>query len=136
MTEGTKALEVQQQELAQIGGTERMRAKTTYTPRTDIYETDENVVLLVDMPGVSEESIDITLEKNILSINGQSVDIAPEGYALVFAEYEPGDFDRSFRLTDQINRDGIQAAYRDGVLYLTLPKAEKAKARKIQITAG
>ena len=136
MTEGTKALEVQQPELAQIEGTERMRARTTYTPRTDIYETDENVVLMVDMPGVSEDSIDITLENNILAITGNSMDIAPEGYGLVFAEYEPGDFERSFRLTDQINRDGIQAAYRDGVLSLTLPKAEKAKARKIKITTG
>lgn len=136
MTEGTKALEVQEPELAQIEGTERMRAKTTYIPRTDIYETDESVVLILDMPGMSEESIDITLENNILAITGNSMEIAPEGYALVFAEYEPGDFERSFRLTDQIDRDGIQAAYRDGVLSLTLPKAEKAKARKIQITTG
>ena len=136
MTEETKALEVQEPGLAQIEGTERMRARTIYTPRTDIYETDDNVMLIVDMPGVGEESIDITLENNILAISGKSMDIASEEYALVFAEYEPGDFERSFRLTDQIDRDGIQAVYQDGVLTLTLPKAEKAKARKIPITTG
>jgi len=136
MTEETKALEVQEPGLAQIEGTERMRARTIYTPRTDIYETDDNVMLIVDMPGMGEESIDITLENNILAISGNSMDIASEGHALVFAEYEPGDYERSFRLTDQIDRDGIQAVYQDGVLTLTLPKAEKAKARKIPITTG
>lgn len=136
MTEETKALEVQEQELAEIQGTERMRARTTFIPRTDIFETTEAVMLMVDLPGVQEENIEITLENNILAITANSLDIAPEGYGLVFAEYEPGDFERSFRLTDQINRDGIEAEYREGVLYLTLPKAEEAKVRKIAISTG
>jgi HSP20 family protein len=135
MAEDTKALEVQEQEVAQTDGTERISPKTTFVPRADIYETDENVVVIVDMPGVSDDTIDVTLEKNILAIRGSSIHENPEGYSLAFSEYEVGDYERSFRLTDQINREGIEANYRDGVLSLTLPKAEQAKARKIGVTA-
>ncbi len=61
---------------------------------------------------------------------------APEGYSLSFAEFQAGDYERSFRLTDQIDRDRIEAVYADGVLKLTLPKAEKAKAKKISVKTG
>jgi HSP20 family molecular chaperone IbpA len=133
MTEETKAMEVQEQELVQADGTERMRTRSIFIPRADIYETMEDVVITIDMPGLNEDAIDITLEKNILAINGVSSQNAPDSYSLEFAEYEPGDYERSFRLTDQINREDIQAVYRDGVLKLTLPKAEAAKPRKISV---
>ena len=133
MTEETKAMEVQEQELVQADGTERMRTRSIFIPRADIYETMEDVVITIDMPGLNEDAIDITLEKNILAINGVSSQNEPDGYSLEFAEYEPGDYERSFRLTDQINREDIQAVYRDGVLKLTLPKAEAAKPRKISV---
>ena len=133
MTEETNDMEVQEQELVQADGTERMRTRSVFVPRADIYETMENVVVTVDMPGLTEDAIDITLEKNILTINGISSQNVPDGYSLAFAEYEPGDYERSFQLTDQINREGIQAMYKDGVLKLTLPKAEAAKPRKISV---
>jgi len=136
MTEETKAMEVQEQEMVQTEGTERMRARATFIPRADIFETEDNVVVTVDMPGASDETIDITLEKNILTINASSIHGAPEGFNLAFAEFEAGDYERSFQLTDQINREGIQAVYQDGVLKLTLPKAEVAKIRKISVKAG
>ena len=136
MTEETKAMQVQEQELAQPEGSERMRERTTFVPRADIYETEEAVVVTVDMPGANEDTIDITLEKNVLTINGDSTHGTPDGYALAFAEFEVGDYERSFRLTDQISREGIEALYRDGVLKLTLPKAEEAKARKIDVISG
>jgi len=136
MAEKSKELQVQEQEMIQTDGSERMRAHTTFIPRSDIYETEINVVVTVDMPGTSEDMIDVTLEKNILTINGNSSHGAPDGYALSFAEFQPGDYERSFRLTDQIDRDGIEALYKDGVLKLTLPKADVAKARKISVKAG
>jgi HSP20 family molecular chaperone IbpA len=136
MTEETKAMEVQEQEMVPESDTERMRDRTCFVPRADVYETEENVFVVVDMPGVGEDSIDITLENNILTINGNSTLDTPEGYSLAFAEYEPGDYERSFRLTDRINREGIQATYKDGVLRLVLPKAEEAKVRKISVTTG
>ncbi len=133
MTEETNAMEVQEQELVQADGTERMRTRSVFVPQADIYETMEDVVVTVDMPGLTEDDIDITLEKNILTITGISSQNVPDGYSLAFAEYEPGDYERSFRLTDQINREGIQAVYKDGVLKLTLPKAEEVKPRKISV---
>lgn len=136
MSEEIKSMVVQDQEMAPMEDTERTRERITFVPRADIYETDENVFVVVDMPGVDGDAIDITLEKNILTIVGNTNLENPEGYSLVFAEYEVGDYERSFRLTDQINRDDIEAVHRDGVLRLVLPKAEEARVRKIKIQAG
>lgn len=136
MAKENKELEVQEQELAQTGEFERLSPRTTFIPRADIYETEEDVVVILDMPGGSEDSIDITLENNVLAISGKSTFESPEGYSEVFREYETGDYERSFRITDQIDRQKIDASYKDGVLFLTLPKAERAKAQKISITAG
>lgn len=136
MTEETKELQVQEQEIVPEAGTERMRDRNSFIPRADIYETDEEVVVILNMPGASDDTIDITLENNILTINGNSVLEPPEGYSLGFAEYETGDYERSFRLTDQIDRERIKAVYSNGVLNLTLPKAEVAKVRKISVKAG
>ncbi|MEW6717877.1 MAG: Hsp20/alpha crystallin family protein [Chloroflexota bacterium] len=135
MADESKALKVQK-ETALAEPTERTRECQCFIPRADIYETDENIVVVVDMPGVDKNSIDITLDKNILTINGYSDVDSPEGYSLVFAEYEVGDYERSFRLSDHIDGDKIEAAYKDGVLHLTLPKAEEAKARKISVKTG
>jgi HSP20 family molecular chaperone IbpA len=133
MAEEKKEMEVHEQEKVQTEGAERMRSRPTFVPRADIYETDENVLLTVDMPGASEDTIDITLEKDTLTIRANSTHDGPEGYALAFAEFEAGDYERNFRLTDRIDRDNIHAVYTDGVLKLTLPKAEEAKARKISV---
>lgn len=133
MNEKNKTMEVQKQEEIQTDGTERMRDRATFIPRSDIFETEEAVVVTLDMPGVSEKEIDITLEKSILTINALSWDDAPNDYSLSFAEFEAGNYERSFRLTDKIDRDRIEAVYADGVLKLTLPKAEEAKARKISV---
>ena len=136
MSEETKDMVIQDQEMIPTEETERTRERSCFVLRADIYETEEKVFVVVDMPGVSAEAIDITLEKNILTINGNTNLDAPGGYSLAFAEYEIGDFERSFRLTDQIDRDGIEAAHKDGVLRLVLPKAEEVKARKIDIKTG
>jgi HSP20 family molecular chaperone IbpA len=133
MTEESKAMQLQEQEMVKSNGTERMRARATFIPRADIYETEDNVVVTVDMPGASQDTINITLEKNILTITADSIHGSPAGYALAFAEFEAGDYERSFGLTDQINQEAIEALYKDGVLKLTLPKAEVAKARKISV---
>ena len=133
MAEKNKAMQVQKQEEIQTDGTERMRARATFIPRSDIFENQESVFVTLDVPGVKEEDIDITLEKNILTITAMSCHCAPEGYARSFAEFQAGDYERNFRLTDKIDRDRIEAVYADGVLKLTLPKAEEAKAKKISV---
>jgi HSP20 family molecular chaperone IbpA len=88
------------------------------------------------MPGVDENSVDITLEKNILTINGYVEAETPENYSLAYAEYEVGDYQRSFTLSNQIDFEKIEAAVQQGVLRLRLPKAGPAKARKITVKAA
>ena len=133
MAKETKAMEVQEQEQLPVEQSERMRECPCFIPRSDIMETEDQYLLALDMPGVEEESIDITLEKHVLTISGQTVQEAPEGYSLAHAEFRNGDYERSFRITDAIDRDAIEAVFQDGVLRLMLPKAEEAKARKISV---
>lgn len=136
MTEKEQAMEIKDQKQVPTETTERTRDWPCFIPRADIFETDDAYLIKLDMPGVDENKIDITLEKNTLTINGYSNVERPQGYSLATAEYRIGDYERSFRLTDKINQEDIEAAYEDGVLKLNLPKAEEAKARKIQVKVG
>lgn len=135
MTEKTMELE-KQEVTATAEDTERTRECRCFIPRADIYELEDQIVIVADVPGVDEKAIDITLEKNILTINALIEPVIPQGYALRFAEYEVGDYQRSFRLSNEIDRENIQASVKDGVLRLYLPKAQEALARKISVKAG
>lgn len=136
MTDETKTMEASKQEAVPAEGTERTRECPCFVPRADIYEKDEAIVVVVDMPGVSGEAIDIMLEKNILTISGTVTPHGPEDYTPVWSEYEDGDYQRRFALSDEIDREGIEATVRDGVLRLYLPKADAAKTRKIAVKAA
>jgi HSP20 family protein len=108
--------------------------RKTFLPAVNIYETQDRIVLMADMPGVDEKSVDITLENDVLTVHGRGADQAPEGYALAYAEYLPGDYRRSFTLAEgQINRDGIEAVMKNGVLKVILPKAESQKTKRIAV---
>jgi HSP20 family protein len=85
------------------------------------------------MPGIHENAIEINLEKNILEVSGYAQVEEMEGMSLVRNEYEPGDFERKFRISDSIDRDKINAALENGVLRIKLPKVEMAKTRKIAV---
>jgi len=131
-----KSIEVQKkQEVALSEGSERVRDQRVYAPRADIFETGEEVVLITDMPGVNEKNVDITLEKNILNINGLVEVTPPEGCHPVYLEYETGDYERSFILSNVIDREKIEANIKDGVLYLKMHKVSPAVTRKIQVKA-
>jgi HSP20 family molecular chaperone IbpA len=136
MSEMSKELDVEKQEMALSEDTERTRDCQCFVPRADIYEVEDNIVVAVDVPGADEESIEITLEKNVLTIDAYVDPGDFEGYSLAFAEYQIGDFHRSFRLSNEIDRDAIEATVKDGVLRLTLPKAQEAKMRKIAVKVG
>lgn len=114
---------------------ERTRAKPAFIPRVDIYETNDAVALIADMPGVDENSVDITLEKNVLTINGYVEPERPEGYSLAYAEYRVGDYQRSFNLSNEIDQEKIEATMKDGVLHLHLPKAEPT-TKKIAVQSA
>jgi len=101
------------------------------TPAVDIYETAEGLVLMADLPGVDQDNLEIGLDNNILTIRGVSRSAAPGD--LVSREYELVNFFRRFELGEKIDQGKISAELKHGVLTLQLPKAEAAKARRIQV---
>jgi HSP20 family protein len=136
MTDETKNLDIKKEEIATAEGTERTRARRAFVPRATIYETDDEVDVVADLPGVDEKSVDLMLEKNELTINGTVNTEMPEGYTLAYAEYEVGDYQRKFIISNEIDRDNIEATVKDGVLRLKLPKAQFAKTRKVMVRPG
>jgi HSP20 family molecular chaperone IbpA len=134
MTE-TKEIQIQETEKQEIeeSGAERTRSRRAFVPRVDIYETNDAIVMTADMPGVGPESVDITLEQGVLTINGYVEEERPEGYTLTYAEYGTGDYVRRFTLSNQIDQDAIEATVKDGVLRLYLPKV-KPSTKKITVS--
>ncbi len=125
--------QVQKKEKKDVDKVERTRSGRCFIPPTDIIDKEDRITVLADMPGVEQTSIDITLENNVLTIQGCVKEENPENYSLVHSEYQVGDYYRSFTLSDTIDQDKIKAKYENGILRLELPKAEKAKSRKIEI---
>ena len=115
---------------------ERVQQAPVFVPHVDIRESESEVTLVADMPGVDATSVHIDLEGSELTIRGSFAPKAPEGYSLSYQEYQNGDYERSFTLGDTIDRSGIQALVRDGVLTLRLPKAKEPQPRRIAVTAG
>jgi HSP20 family molecular chaperone IbpA len=124
------------QEMTTQEGVERTRAGRVFLPAVDIYESPDSVVLVADMPGVDEKSVDVSLEKNVLTIYGRVEQQYPAGHSLTYSEYRIGDYQRSFTVSNAIDWEKIEGTVKDGVLRLTLPKAGPAKAKKIAITSA
>ena len=106
---------------------------TTFLPVTDIFETEEVLRVVLEMPGVNKNSVEVDVENNVLTIAGQIDFSKYEGLQPLYTEYNIGNYSRSFRLSNEIEQDGIKAELNDGVMTLVLPKAEKAKPRKIKV---
>jgi HSP20 family molecular chaperone IbpA len=115
---------------------ESTRAGRTYLPPVDIYETAEGLHLLADMPGVDEQSLNVHLDNGVLTIEGQ-VDVKEyENLQPVYTEYNVGNYVRRFTLSSDVDTDRITARMRNGVLELDVPKAERAKPRRITVGTG
>jgi HSP20 family molecular chaperone IbpA len=115
---------------------EQTTAGLVFTPAVDIFETEKEITLLADMPGVKADDLTIDLRENTLTLAG---DIAPTENANeedILVEYETGRYYRQFTVGEMINQENIDAKLTDGVLRLTLPKVEKATPKKITVTAG
>ena len=112
---------------------ETTRGETSVSPQVDIYETEGELVLVADVPGVSKDGVDIKLEDGVLEVTAHrpGSDDKP-----VYEEYRPASYYRAFNLSDSIDAEGIKAGLDSGVLTVTLPKTPKAKPRKIEISAG
>ena len=119
--------------------TEDKRASKTsgyvFTPKVDIWETEEDIQLVAEMPGVDEKNVDINLQDQTLTILGRVVPDEMKGYEKVYSEYHVGNYERSFTIAQDIDRDKIKATMKQGVLTLVLPKSESVKPRRIEVKA-
>ena len=104
-----------------------------YVPAADIFETDEALTLLLEMPGVSKENVDVQIENDVLRVEGKIDYAAYKDIEPVYTEYNIGHYARAFTLSNKIDRDAIAAQVQDGLLTLTLPKAKDAVPRRITI---
>jgi len=104
-----------------------------YIPYADIYETDDALCVVMEMPGVERTNLDVALENDILRVDGRIDFSKYEGMEPVYTEYSIGHYTRSFTLSNKIDREQISAQLDDGVLTLTLPKAQEAQPRRISI---
>ena len=105
----------------------------TYLPVTDIFETDQALTVVLEMPGVDKDAVEVSVEDDILTIDGRIDYSKYEGLQPVYTEYNVGHYTRSFQLSSKIEQGNISAELKDGVMTLVLPKAEKAKPRQIKI---
>jgi HSP20 family protein len=106
------------------------------TPLIDIHEGPDGLVLEADLPGVSQDNVAIHLEDNVLTLTAKVDAPLAASARTLHEEYRPVDFQRSFILSDEVDREQISADLKNGVLRLTLPKSERAKTRKIEIKAS
>jgi len=115
--------------------TRDLRERPEYAPAVDIFDRAEEIVLVADMPGVSGDSVDIHLDRGVLTVRGRVAPLDTDG-ELVFQEYQMGDFLRTFTLLEDLDPEGISAELKNGVLTLRLQKPAQRKPRKIAVKAG
>jgi HSP20 family protein len=129
---GSQGLAVREkQELAQQE--EKTVPGRYYMPAADIFETDDALTLLLEMPGVTKNNVDVQITNDVLRVEGKIDYSAYKDIEPVYTEYNVGHYARAFTLSNKIDRDAITARVEDGVLTLTLPKAKEALSRRIAI---
>ncbi len=136
MAKKDQTMEIHKQEETPADEMERTRSRRSFVPRADIFDTEKEITILADVPGANEKTVDITLEKDVLTITAYVEPAIPSGFDIAYAEYEEGDYQRSFRLSNEIDRDKIEAVVNEGVLRLRLPKVQEAQAKKITVKAN
>lgn len=115
---------------------EQTKPGLVFTPAVDIFETEKEITLLADMPGVQADDLTIDLRENTLTLSGDTLPGESSDEQALLVEYESGKYYRQFTLGEMIDQANIDATLNDGVLRLTLPKVEKATPKKITVKAG
>ena len=115
---------------------EQTRAGLVFTPNVDIFETETDITLLADIPGVKPDDLTIDLKDNTLTLSGEIRNHESEEEKIVYSEYQTGSYYRQFTISEVIDQGKIEARVSDGILRLALPKVEKAAPRKISVQAG
>ena len=130
---GQQELQVQQKREVEKAQEPTMPTRA-FLPNTDIFETEDALTLVLEMPGVDRGNIDVSVENGVLTVEGRINFDKYEGLQPVYSEYNVGPYRRSFRISSRIDQDKIKAEIRDGVITLVLPKAEQAKPRRIEVS--
>lgn len=110
---------------------------TAWAPAVDVYETENELVIMADLPDVSEKDLDVRVENNMLTIHGErkfEQKVKEENYLRMERSY--GSFSRSFSLPNSVNTEAIKAEYKDGVLNITLPKRAESKPKQVKIAVS
>ena len=115
---------------------EQTQSGLIFTPNVDIFETDNEITLLADIPGVTADNLTIDLRENILTLTGEVAPFEGANEEDILVEYEIGKYYRQFNLSSVIDQSKIDAKLNDGVLRLSLPKVEEVKPRQIEIKTG
>jgi HSP20 family protein len=128
----TKALKVKEKREVP-GPAERTRPGPTFTPAVDIFETDREITLVADIPGVKADHLHIDVRDNVLTLAGEVEAPEGQGEVDVLREYDTGKYLREFTLSEMIDQSKIEAELKEGVLRLTLPKVEAVSPRKVKV---
>jgi HSP20 family molecular chaperone IbpA len=107
-----------------------------FTPAVDIFETEKEITLVADMPGVKADDLTIDLRDNTLTLSADTAPVDNNNENEILREYETGRYYRQFTLGEMVNQENIDAKLNDGVLRLSLPKVEKATPKKITVKTG
>lgn len=133
----SKGKELQVKQKTEVAApAEQTRPGAVFMPAVDIFESEKEITLLADLPGVQSEDLTIDLRDNVLTLSG---DVAPEegaGETDLLIEYEVGKYYRQFTLSEEVDQGKIEAELKDGILRLHLPKSEKAVPKKITVKAA
>lgn len=137
MANETTTMEQTGKREGQVQQAERIRGGRVYSPNVDIVETDNELLLVADVPGVRSEDVDINYEQGLLTLHARVRPRQDEAKTnFVYREYGVGDYYRSFQIGEGIDAQKIEAELKGGVLTLHLPKAEAAQPRKIEVKAS
>ncbi len=115
---------------------ERTSEGVVFTPAVDIFESERDIMMLADMPGVKADDVNIDIKDDVLTISGDVKPWEDKDETDVRIEFEIGRYERQFTLSESIDQEKIEAKMKDGVLHLNLPKAAKAVPRKIEVKSG
>ena len=135
MADEQKALQAREKKEMSVPA-EQTRPGPTFLPAVDIFESDREITLLADMPGVKAKDLSIDLRESVLTIEGRVEAQESANEIELLREYRTGNYFRQFTLSEMIDQSKIDAEIKDGVLRLRLPKVEEAKPRKIMVKAG
>lgn len=117
-------------------GAERIARRRVTTPAVDILEREDGILIRADFPGVRTDGVEVVVDRDVLTLRGRNASEAPTGLQAIYREYDPVDYERTFILGRDVNRDAVEARMQWGVLEVFLPKETAARARTVSVKSA